>query len=65
MAQQLRALAVLPKDLGSVPSTHNCLKLQFQGIWHLHTQDTSRQSTDRDKIKINKSYKIFLKKFNL
>ncbi|KRY94874.1 hypothetical protein T4B_12424 [Trichinella pseudospiralis] len=30
MAQRLRALAVLPKDLGSIPSTHmaahNCLK---------------------------------------
>lgn len=41
MAQQLRALAALPEDPGSVPSTHmaahNCLKLQFQGIWHHYT----------------------------
>lgn len=39
MALQLRALAALPKHLGSVPCTHmaahNCL--QFQGIWHPHT----------------------------
>jgi hypothetical protein len=36
MALQLRALAVLPKDLGSIPSTHemahNCLQFQFQEI---------------------------------
>lgn len=29
------------RTLGSIPSTHvpvhYCLKLQFQGIWHLHT----------------------------
>jgi hypothetical protein len=34
-AQWLRALAALPEDLGSIPSTHtaahNCLELQFQG----------------------------------
>jgi hypothetical protein len=36
MALQLGTLAVLPKDLGSIPSTHiaahNHLKLKFQGI---------------------------------
>jgi hypothetical protein len=37
MAQQLRALAILPEVLGSMPSNHmaahnNCLQLQFQGI---------------------------------
>ncbi|CAO2645611.1 hypothetical protein LEMLEM_LOCUS27546 [Lemmus lemmus] len=36
MAQWLRALTALPKDPGSIPSTHmaahNCLKIQFQGI---------------------------------
>jgi hypothetical protein len=36
MAQRLKALAALPEDPGSIPSTHmvahNCLQLQFQGI---------------------------------
>ena len=36
MAQQLRALAVLPKDLAAIPAIHmavyNCLGLQSQGI---------------------------------
>lgn len=36
MAQPLRALATLPEDLGSIPSTHitahNCLQLQSHGI---------------------------------
>ncbi|GAB1286785.1 Gamma-tubulin complex component 4 [Apodemus speciosus] len=40
MAYQLRAVAVLPVDLGLIPSTykvaHNQLELQFQGIWHPH-----------------------------
>jgi len=41
LAQQLRALAALPEDLGSIPNNHiaahNCLQLQFQGIQHPHT----------------------------
>jgi hypothetical protein len=36
MTLRFRALAVLPKDPGSIPSTHmtvhSCLKLQFQEI---------------------------------
>jgi hypothetical protein len=36
MTQRLRALAVLPEDSGSIPSTHmathSCLELQFQEI---------------------------------
>jgi hypothetical protein len=41
MAQGLRALAILPEDPGSIPNTfmaaHNCLYLQFQRVWHPHT----------------------------
>jgi len=41
MAQQLRALAVLPEVLSSNPGTlmsaQNCLQLQVQRIWHLQT----------------------------
>jgi hypothetical protein len=41
MAQWLRALAAFPEDSSSIPSTHmadhNYLKLQFQGIYHPHT----------------------------
>jgi hypothetical protein len=41
MAQQLKGLAALPEDPGSIPSiymaVHNCLYLQFQRIQHLHT----------------------------
>lgn len=37
----LRTLTAVPDDLGSVSSTlmaaHNCLYLQFQEIWHPHT----------------------------
>lgn len=36
LAQWLRAVSAVPKDLGSVPCTymavHTCLQLQFQGI---------------------------------
>jgi hypothetical protein len=42
MALQLRVLAVIPKDLGSIPSTHmaapNCLQLQFQRITQTYIQ---------------------------
>lgn len=34
--------------------THNCLRLQFQNIWHPHT-DTHVGNTNKHKIKINKS----------
>ena len=41
VAQWLRALTALPKDQSSIPSihmtAHNCLKFQFQGIQHPHT----------------------------
>jgi hypothetical protein len=41
MAQQLKALPALPKDLSSILNTHmaahNCLELQFQGIKNPHT----------------------------
>jgi hypothetical protein len=39
MAQELRALAAPPEDLGSIP-THTCLDLQFQGIQQEYTQHT-------------------------
>ena len=41
MVQRLRAWAALPEDSGSIPGTHmavhNYLSLQFQGIWHPHS----------------------------
>jgi hypothetical protein len=60
LAQQLRALTVLPKDRGSIPSTHvaahSCLQLQFQdptsSLRHVQMQNTEciyRQNTDAHK----------------
>jgi hypothetical protein len=44
MAQWLRILSALPKDLGSIPGTHmdahSCLQLQFQGSNTLPFMDT-------------------------
>jgi hypothetical protein len=46
MAQQLRALAVLLEDLGSMPSTHvaahNCLTLLARDPCHLVTSTSIR-----------------------
>jgi hypothetical protein len=54
MAQWLRALAVPPGDLGSIPITHmtapNCLYPEDLTPSHRHT---CRQSTNAHKIKIN------------
>jgi hypothetical protein len=41
IVQQLRALGIIPEDLGSISSTHlaahYCLSLQLQRVQHLHT----------------------------
>jgi hypothetical protein len=59
MAQQLRALAALPEDPGSIPNihmaTHTCLWLKFQAIGPLH-RHIRRQNTDAHKIKVNASF---------
>jgi hypothetical protein len=48
MAQWLGALAALPEDLSSVPSTHmtahNHLQLQFQGIQHPYSDKHAGKS---------------------
>jgi hypothetical protein len=60
MAQQLRALAALAEDPGSIPSTHNgSSHLSLTPVptdltpshWHI-----SRQNTNVHKIKVNKSF---------
>ena len=63
MAPRFRALAALPEDPGSIPSTcmetHNCLILEFRSVQHPllasagmgHTWCTNGQNTDRHKIK--------------
>ena len=58
MAQWLRALIALSGDLSSILSTymaaHNCLKLQFQGIWDFH------RYTFQQNINAHKLNKLFL-----
>ena len=56
MAQQLRALAALPEDLGSIPSTNvavcTCLYLQFPGIQHPRTHIHAGKTLMHIKLKI-------------
>lgn len=65
IAQRLKALVVLPEELGLIPRTYmmayNQLQLHFQGIWPPQVpgthKDTSRQKhpcTQNNKININK-----------
>jgi hypothetical protein len=65
MAQQLRGLAALPEDRGSIPSTHmedhNCLQFQDLTLSHRHTY---KQNTNAHKIK-NKMFKKRKKKKGL
>ena len=58
MAQQLRALTVLPEDPDSVPSTHMTAHnfLYLQDLTPSH-RNTCRQNTSAHKIKINKLLK--------
>jgi hypothetical protein len=53
MAQQVRALAVLPEDLGSIPRTHMSVIL-VPGNLTPSFSHTCRQNTNIHKIKINK-----------
>ena len=54
MAQQLRALTVLPEGLGSILSTHttaySCLILQFQGIQYPHADNTCKHQKKKKKM---------------
>jgi hypothetical protein len=56
MVQWLRALGVLPEDLGSIPSTyvaaHNCNSKRSNPTY----RHTWRQNTNAYEIKINTSY---------
>jgi hypothetical protein len=60
MTQELRNLAVLPEDSGSIPSTHivahSLLELQSQGsnalFWTLWALHHGVQNTHTHKIKI-------------
>ena len=65
MAQQLRALAALPEDMGSVPRTHivahKWLKIQVQGIQHsllafMGTRYTARIDMHAGKTHIHMKY---------
>jgi hypothetical protein len=56
MAQQLRALTAIPKDLNSIPSTHraahNYYNFSSRGPTPSH-RHICKQTTNKHKIKIN------------
>ena len=65
IAQQLRTLAGLPVDPGLIPSiymvAHKAITPAAEYLTPSH-RHTCKQNTDADKIKINQSLKIILKR---